>query len=361
MKYDGKINLLLLLIGYCLLTSLISSGDSSLEYDYYRESCPQSLHVIRSTLRRIYDRNSTVAPAILRLVFHDCFVQGCDASVLLDRTVFMGSEKDTLPNQSLKAFDHIDLIKSELENVCPGVVSCADLLVVAARESVVLAGGPYYPVHTGRKDSDHSYPEISYELPSPLDDLPTTIARFASRGFTEKETVTLLGAHSTGMIHCKFFERRLYKFGGTDQPDPSMDPEFAELLRSVCNNNQTQAHSSSAAPSASPSASPSSPTTGSSSKTGEERSMKMDYEGRGSSFGILYYQGLLQGKGIMFVDQQLTAGEETANWVRQYASDVSMFHRDFAQVMMKLSSIQVLTGQNGEVRTNCREVTSSLW
>ncbi|KAI3676037.1 hypothetical protein L1987_85633 [Smallanthus sonchifolius] len=380
MKYDRKINLLLL-IGYCLLTSLISSGDSSLEYDYYRESCPQSLHVIRSTLRRIYDQNSTVAPAIIRLVFHDCFVKvgrklielGCDASVLLDRTVFMGSEKDTLPNQSLKAFDHIDLIKSELENVCAGVVSCADLLVVAARESVVLAGGPYYPVHTGRKDSDHSYPEISYELPSPLDDLPTTIAsskliislidivlQCLVIGITEL-VILSFGAHSTGMIHCKFFERRLYKFGGTDQPDPSIDPEFAELLRSVCNNNQTQAHSSSAAPSASPSASPSSPTTGSSSKTGEERSMKMDYEGIGSGFGILYYRGLLQGKGIMFVDQQLTVGEETANWVRQYASDVSMFHRDFAQVMMKLSSIQVLTGQSGEVRSNCREVTSSLW
>lgn len=58
--------------------------------------------------------------------------------MLLDRTVFMGSEKDTLPNQSLRGFDHVDFIKSELENACPGVVSCADLLVVAARESVVL-------------------------------------------------------------------------------------------------------------------------------------------------------------------------------------------------------------------------------
>lgn len=87
----------------------------------------------------------------------------------------------------------------------------------------------------------------------------------------------------------------------------------------------------------------------------------MDYEGRGSGFGILYYRGLLQGKGILFVDQQLTAGEETATWVRQYASDVSMFHKDFAQVMMKLSSAKVLTGVSGEVRSNCREASSSLW
>ncbi|KAI3694969.1 hypothetical protein L1987_77955 [Smallanthus sonchifolius] len=319
MKIDGKTSFLLL-IGYCLLLSFIASSDSSLEYDYYRESCPQTHRIIRSTLRRIYDRNSTVAPAILRLVFHDCFVQGCDASVLLDNTAFMGSEKDTPPNQSLRGFDHIDFIKSELENVCPGVVSCADLLVVAARESVLLAGGPFYPVHTGRKDSDRSYPEVSFELPSPLDDISTTIVRFASRGFSEKETVSLLGAHSTGMIRCKFFERRLYKFGGTDQPDPSLDPEFAELLRSICNNTQTQTHSSS------PSPSPSPLTT----KSNQEQAMKMDYEGAGSGFGTLYYRGLLQGRGILFVDQQLTAGEETANWVRQYASDVSMFHRDCA-------------------------------
>ncbi|KAK9070714.1 hypothetical protein SSX86_011116 [Deinandra increscens subsp. villosa] len=282
-------------------------------------------------------------------------MQGCDASVLLDHTAFMGSEKDTPPNQSLRGFDHIDVIKSELENVCPGVVSCADLLVLAARESVVLAGGPFYPLHTGRKDSDRSYPDISYELPSPLDDLSTTTVRFASRGFSEKETVTLLGAHSTGTIRCKFFERRLYKFGGTDQPDPSMDPEFAELLRSICNN--TQSHTPSSSPSASPSPSPLT----TSSKSGQEQAMKMDYEGAGSGFGTVYYRGLLQGRGILFVDQQLTAGEGTTNWVRQYASDVSMFHRDFAQVMMKLSSTQVLTGPAGEVRTNCREVSSSLW
>ncbi|CAH1429032.1 unnamed protein product [Lactuca virosa] len=72
----------------------------------------------------------------------------------------------------------------------------------------VLAGGPFYPAHT---------------------DLQQGV-------FTDKETFTLLGAHSTGMIHCKFFEKRLYNFGGTNKPDLSMDSEFLELLRSLCNN-----------------------------------------------------------------------------------------------------------------------------
>ena len=47
-------------------------------------------------------------------------------------------EKEAYPNQSLKGFEIIDLIKAELEVVCPGVVSCADVLVLAAREAVVL-------------------------------------------------------------------------------------------------------------------------------------------------------------------------------------------------------------------------------
>lgn len=59
-----------------------------------------------------------------------------------------GSEKDSLPNQSLKGFDIIDMIKSQIENECPGAVSCADILVLAARESVVLVDLSLSLLHT---------------------------------------------------------------------------------------------------------------------------------------------------------------------------------------------------------------------
>lgn len=89
----------------------------------------------------------------------------------------------------------------------------------------------------------------------------------------------------------------------------------------------------------------------------EEPAIPMDFEGPGESFGTLYYRSLLQGRGILYVDQQLTAGEETKTWVQAYASDVSLFHKDFGTTMMKLSNLGVLTAPMGQIRKDCRKVS----
>ncbi|GMP34852.1 hypothetical protein CsSME_00007550 [Camellia sinensis var. sinensis] len=292
----------------------------SLEYDFYRESCPQAQKIIRSSVHRLNVTRSDVAPVPLRLVFHGCFIEGCDESVLFDAIDGVDSEKESPPNEPLKGFDLIDIIKSKLEEACPGVVSCADILVLAARES---GGGPFY-LQTGRRDSNLSFSEIAtYELPSPQDDLPQTITSFASRGFDERETVSLLGAHSIGTIGGKFILNRLYNFGWTDEPDPTIDIEVVNLLRSRCNNGRTSRSSSPHFVNGSPS----------------PFLVEMGHASRGSGFGMLYYRSLLEDRGILYVDQQLTVGKETESWVRVYASAVSLFRKDFAVAMMELSNL----------------------
>lgn len=68
--------------------------------------------------------------------FFGPFLQGCDASVLLNSTASNTAERDAFPNSSLEGFDVIDDIKQLVEKACPGVVSCADILALATRDSI---------------------------------------------------------------------------------------------------------------------------------------------------------------------------------------------------------------------------------
>lgn len=48
------------------------------------------------------------------------------------------TEKDEFPNRSTGGYEVVDDIKTALENVCPGVVSCADILALASQILVSL-------------------------------------------------------------------------------------------------------------------------------------------------------------------------------------------------------------------------------
>ncbi|XP_038888828.1 putative Peroxidase 48 [Benincasa hispida] len=333
---------------------------STLQYDFYRESCPNAEIIVRSAMALIYSHHQDISASLLRLYFHDCFIQGCDASVLLDPISGDGtysSEKQAIPNLTLKGFDEIDQIKEELERVCPRIVSCADILSLATRDAVVLAGGPFYPVFTGRRDSTRAYfEEAMAELPRPDDNINRTLYLFATRGFDERDMVSLLGAHNIGKIGCQFILNRLYNFSGTSLPDPSIDPEFLNLMRFKCqerenNNNGNQDQ-------VSPASSPISEASVEKLRRStlgmsyfQELSPSLSSEG---GFNTHYYKSLLSGRGLLYADQQLMANEKTGRLVKGYASDDgSTFRMDFARAMVKLSVLDVLTGSQGQIRERC--------
>nr|ACF85842.1 unknown [Zea mays]ACF88328.1 unknown [Zea mays] len=286
--------------------------------------------MVSSMVRKLYHADPNVAAALVRLFFHDCFIHGCDASVLLDRVGGQRSERDAGPNQSLRGLGAVEAIKRGVEKACPGTVSCADILALAARDSLVLVGGPTYPVLTGRRDSAQSfyYDADGGGIPPPNATYAMTLDAFARRGqFTERETVALLGAHSIGKVRCRFIADRIYNFAGTGAPDDSIDPDMVGEMRAACGGGDG------AAP------------------------MEMGYyrQGREVGFGAHYYAELLEGRGILRADQQLTAGS-TVRWVRVYASGArgeELFRDDFAHAMVKLSALAPLTGSAGQVRITC--------
>ncbi|KAF8704833.1 hypothetical protein HU200_031071 [Digitaria exilis] len=121
-----------------LFTALLRSSfvhGQGLQVGFYDSYCPDAEDIVRSTVEHYYDKDATIAPGLLRLHFHDCFVQGCDGSILIAGP---SSERSAPQNFGLRGFEVIDDAKSQLEAVCPGVVSCADILALAARDAVDL-------------------------------------------------------------------------------------------------------------------------------------------------------------------------------------------------------------------------------
>ena len=73
-------------------------------------------------------------------------------------------------------------------------------------------------------------------------------------------------------------------------------------------------------------------------------------------FDNAYYKNLVNNKGLLHSDQQLFSGGSTDSQVTTYSSNPSAFFADFSNAMVKMGSLNVLTGSNGQIRTNCRKI-----
>ncbi|KAJ3694296.1 hypothetical protein LUZ60_009776 [Juncus effusus] len=320
-----KFMVALSLIG--LMTQLCMSQGGHIYPQFYDHSCPKAKDIVKSIVSQAVAKEARMAASLLRLHFHDCFVKGCDASVLLDSNGKIVSEKGSNPNKnSLRGFEVIDQIKAALEHECPQTVSCADIVTLAARDSTVLAGGPYWDVPLGRRDSlGASISGSNHDIPAPNDTLSTIITKFKLQHLDIVDLVALSGGHTIGMSRCTSFRQRLYNQSGNGLADSTLAESFAMQLRSGCP------------------------------RSGSDNNLFVLDQVSPTKFDNFYFKNILYGKGLLSSDEILfTKSGQTMALVKLYAENNEAFAEQFAKSMIKMGNISPLTGNEGQIRKNCR-------
>ncbi|KAE8656537.1 Peroxidase 42 [Hibiscus syriacus] len=131
--------------------------DTGLVMNFYQDTCPQAEDIIKEQVKLLYKRHKNTAFSWLRNIFHDCCSDSTRRSL---------SEKETDRSFGLRNFRYIEDIKEAVERECrhPGVVSCADILVLSAREGIVLS-----PEVDPELNPDH-IPHLLHKCPDQIPD-----------------------------------------------------------------------------------------------------------------------------------------------------------------------------------------------
>ncbi|KAK6134281.1 hypothetical protein DH2020_031971 [Rehmannia glutinosa] len=303
------------------LLVISSCGNAQLSPTFYASTCPNVQLIVRNAVREAINQELRIGASILRLFFHDCFVNGCDGSLLLDDTNTFTGEKNAFPNRnSVRGFELIDTIKARVDAACNATVSCADILALAAKDGVGLMGGPTWTVPLGRRDArTASQSAANAQIPAPSANLATLISMFAAKGLSARDMVALSGAHTFGFAQCSTFRTRIYN-------ETNIDPVFAANRRGTC------------------------PPSGDGTNL-----VALDIQ-TPNRFDNNYYTNLLNRRGLLHSDQELFNNGSQDALVRVYGSDLATFRSDFAAAMIRMGNISPLTGTNGEIRRNCRVV-----
>ncbi|XP_056846232.1 peroxidase 62 isoform X2 [Raphanus sativus] len=181
------------------LSCLIAVCGQGTRIGFYSTTCPNAETIVRTTVTSHFGSDPKIAPGLLRMHFHDCFVQGCDGSVLISGP---DTEKTAGANFNLRGFEVIDDAKTQLEAACPGVVSCADILALAARDSIALTKGQSWQVPTGRRDGRVSLATNVNNLPSPSDSVDVQRRKFAAFRLNTRDLVALVGQRTHDWNSC---------------------------------------------------------------------------------------------------------------------------------------------------------------
>ncbi|KAL9274418.1 Peroxidase 5-like protein [Drosera capensis] len=305
--------------------SMVAASMAGLQEGFYNSTCPSAESIVKSVVYDALDSDVTLGAALVRLLFHDCFVRGCDASVLIAPTDSEPSERSASINLSLRGFSVIEDAKIQLEAACPETVSCADIVAFAARDSALKLGGINYTVAAGRRDglvSNVSDPLLN--LPQFTYNLSQLTTTFAKKGLSVKDMVILSGAHSIGAASCASFSNRIYP-----TVDATLKTTFAESLEKLCPNGSTATNVTT----------------------------YLDYQ-TPAVLDNKYYQDILDGKVLLTSDEDLAKSNTVLTLVERYASDNDAWATLFAAAMQKMGKIDVLTGTEGNIRLNCSAFNS---
>nr|XP_011468479.1 PREDICTED: peroxidase 29-like [Fragaria vesca subsp. vesca] len=236
--------------------------------------------IVKELMKPIILTDPTTSAALLRLAFHDCQVDGCDASVLLreaDGSSSMETESDK--NFGIRKLETIDMIKTSLEQHCPQTVSCADIIQLAAREAIYLI--------------------------------------FRQKNISLEQGVAR--AHTLGITHCRNINERL-----RPASDPTLSLTYSLPLQTICSNallSDTTFSANDATP---------------------------------VTFDNHYFNDIENGRGLLKIDSEIARDPRTMPFVIQYGRDMKLFFDTFSSAFLKHSSLNVLVGEDGEVRRDCK-------
>ncbi|CAN6209087.1 unnamed protein product [Urochloa humidicola] len=197
-----------------------------------------------------------------------------------------------------------------------------------ARDAVALAHGPSWPVALGRRDGRVSAANETTQLPPPTANFTRLLQMFGAKGLGLKDLVVLSGGHTLGTAHCNLFSDRLYNFTGANNPgdvDPALDAAYLARLRSRCRS------------------------------LADNTTLNEMDPGSFLSFDASYYRLVAKRRGLFHSDAALLDHPATRAYVQRQATGLfaAEFFRDFADSMVKMSTIDVLTGDQGEIRKKC--------